>query len=111
MIWTAIAFFALAAILGMLLLGYVLGDKDTPKGIAFLHGGLAVVGLILLVLYTTGEGPGPLSSIILFIIAATGGLILIARDLARKPIPKWLAVVHGLVAVSGFVTLLLFALS
>jgi hypothetical protein len=109
MIFASIAFFSLAAVLGMLLLSYVLRGKETPKGIVFTHGPLAVIGLILLIVYAFENPPGPLESIVLFVIAALGGLILVARDLLRKTIPKWLAVVHGLVAVTGFVFLLVYA--
>jgi peptidoglycan/LPS O-acetylase OafA/YrhL len=108
MIYTAIAFFALAAILGMVLLSFVLKGKETPKGIVFTHGPLAAIGLILLIIYTINN-PGPIESIVLFTIAALGGVVLVVRDLSKKPVPKWLAVVHGLIAVSGFIFLLVFA--
>jgi hypothetical protein len=48
-------------------------------------------------------------SAVLFVIAALGGFIMMARDVTGKSIPKWLAVVHGLLAVTGFVLLLVFA--
>jgi hypothetical protein len=109
MIYTAIALFALAAILGILLLSYVLREKNTPKGIVFTHGPLAAAGLILLIVYALGNSPGPIESIVLFIIAALGGGILVYHDIMGKQIPKWLAVGHGLIAVTGFVFLLMFA--
>ncbi|RPI17841.1 MAG: hypothetical protein EHM58_07870 [Ignavibacteriae bacterium] len=109
MIYAAIAFFSLAAILGMLLLSYVLRDKETPKGIVFTHGPLAAIGIVLLIVYALGNTPSPVESIVLFIIAAAGGTILVWHDVKRKPIPKWLAVTHGLIAVTAFVFLLYFA--
>lgn len=109
MIITAIGLFALAAMLGMMLLSFVLSGKETPKAVVFTHGPLAVAGLILLIIYGAKRGPGPIESIILFAIAAAGGLIMVARDLTGKPIPKWLAIAHGLIAVVGFVLLLIFA--
>ena len=108
MIYTAIAFFALAAILGMILLSYVLKEKETPKGVVFTHGPLAATGLVLLIIYTVNQ-PGPVESIVLFTIAALGGIVMLMRDLSGKKIPKWLAVLHGLIAVSGFIFLLVFA--
>ena len=110
MIYTSIAFFALAAILGMLLLSYVLREKETPKAAVVTHGLFAVTGLILLILYVINN-PGPVESVVLFVIAATGGIIMLARDLSGKKIPKWLGVAHGLIAVSGFIFLLVFAFS
>ena len=109
MIYTAITLFALSAILGMVLLTFVLQGKETPKGIVFSHGPLAVAGLILLIIYAFKESPGPIEAIILFIIAAAGGLIMVFKDLTGKSVPKWLAVIHGLIAVTGFIFLLAFA--
>ncbi len=111
MIYTAIAFFALAAILGMILLSFILRGKETPKGLALTHGPLAAIGLILLIIYTVNNKPGPIESVILFTIAAIGGVIVFMRDITNKPIPKWLAIAHGLIAVTGFIFLLIFAFS
>jgi hypothetical protein len=108
-IYTSIGFFSLAALLGLYLLTFVLRGKETPKAIVFTHGPLAVVGLVLLILYITGEGPDPVESLVLFVLAALGGLYMVFRDLTGKPIPKILAVGHGLLAVSGLVLLLIFA--
>ncbi len=109
MIFTAIALFAFAALLGMFLLTFVLKGKETPKAVVFTHGPLAVAGLIILIIYALKEGPDPTESIILFTVAAMGGGVLFYRDLTNKPLPKWLAIVHGILAVSGFVCLLIFA--
>ena len=109
MIITAIAFFSLAALLGMFLLTFVLKGKETPKAVVFTHGPLAVIGLVLLVIYAFQHKPGPIEAIILFAVAASGGFFMLYRDLTNKPIPKWLAVVHGLLAVAGFAMLLYFA--
>ena len=109
MLYTIIALFALAALLGLSLLSYVLRTKETPKAVMVLHGLFAATALVLLIIYTTGKNPGPVESIVLFVIAALGGLIMAIRDISGKPVPKWLAVLHGLIAVTGFVTLLVFA--
>jgi hypothetical protein len=111
MIWTIIASFALTAIVGVMLIGYVLRTKDTPKGLAFIHGIFAVISLVLLIIYVSGDGPGPTASLTLFVIAATGGFILITRDIMRKTIPKWLAIAHGLIATTAFILLVIFALN
>lgn len=110
MLWTAISIFALTAILGMTLISYVLQNKPTPKALAFIHGPFGAIGILLLIIYAFYRSPSPLESIIIFIIAAFMGFILIFRDLTGRSIPKWLAVLHGLTAVTGFVFLLFFAL-
>lgn len=108
MIIAAIAFFSLAAILGMLLLSFVLRGKHTPKAFVFTHGPLALIGIILLIIYCTSNEPKPIESLILFLIAASGGIVLVARDIIGKTIPKWLGIIHGLIAITGFVGLLIF---
>jgi hypothetical protein len=50
-----------------------------------------------------------LESIIIFIVAGTSGIILNYRDITGKKVPKWFAVAHGLVAITGFTSLLVFA--
>lgn len=99
----------MTAILGMYLLSLVLRNKQTPKGATIIHGLFAVIGLALLIIYCFGNNPGPLVSIIVFSIAALGGGILAYKDITGRRIPKWLGIVHGLTAVTGFVFLLVFA--
>jgi hypothetical protein len=111
MLYTMIAVFALAAILGLILISHVLRSKETPKGIMVFHGLFAATGLGLMIYYIMGNSPGPTEALVLFIVAALGGFIMVARDLRGKSIPKWLAVVHGLAAVTGFVLLLVFAMN
>ena len=109
MLYTIIGFFALAAILGSILLSYILRGKETPKGMALTHGLFAATGLVLVIYYAISHAPGPVESAVLFAIAALGGIVVFYRDITNKPVPKWLAVVHGVVAVTGFVFLLVFA--
>src|SRR5215212_9378700 len=58
MVYTIISFFALAAILGAILLSYILQGKETPKGIAILHGLFAATGLVLIIYYAVSNKPG-----------------------------------------------------
>lgn len=108
MLIIAIIFFALAAFLGLFLLFYVLTNKNTPKGVAFIHGPLAAIGLVILIIYAFLNQSSPMVSIILFVLAALGGMTLIYRDLSGKPLPKWLAIGHALTAIVGFIFLIIF---
>jgi hypothetical protein len=108
-LYLIITLFALGAIVGMYLLALVLQKKETPKLVAFIHGALVVTALILLIYYSGTHTPGPIESIVVFVIAAVGGLTLIVRDLTGKPLPAWLAIGHGLIAVTGFIFLLVYA--
>ena len=109
MLEAAIAIFLLAAVGGAYLLSYVLTDKPTPKAIALLHGAAAASALLLLILYTLGPEPDPLGALVILVLAALGGFVLIYRDLTGQTLPKWLAVGHGLTALTGFVFLVLHA--
>lgn len=108
MLYTIIAFFAMAAIFGSMLLTYVLRNRKPPRMNLYLHGLFAIVGLLLLLFYTFRNDPGPVECAVLFVIAALGGLTMALRDFSGKSIPKWLAVVHGMIAVSGFFVLLIY---
>jgi hypothetical protein len=108
-IYTAITIFSMTAILGIYLLSLVLRDKQTPKAVAVVHGLFAITGLLLLITYSTGNEQSPTVSIVVFVIAALGGLVLFYKDVNGNPIPKWLGMVHGLTAVMGFAFLILFA--
>ncbi|MES2590742.1 MAG: hypothetical protein V4608_02570 [Bacteroidota bacterium] len=107
-LYAIIGLFALGAIIGIYLLTLVLQSKETPKGVVFIHGIFVVIALVMLIVYTTKNSPGPVESLVLFILAALGGLVLVFRDFTGKKIPKWLAIVHGLAAVAGFGFLLFF---
>lgn len=109
MIYTVIVVFSIAAIFGVTLLSFVLRSKETPKAIVFLHGPVAAIGLIILIYYVATTGANLVIAIALFVIAALGGIILVSKDFMGKPIPKWLAVVHGLIALTGFLYLLNYA--
>ena len=109
LLYTAIAFFALAAILGLYLITFVLQQKETPKAIAITHGLFAATALVLLIIHTVQTGADLIQSIVLFVIAALGGIILFGRDITGKSLPKSLAVAHGLIAVTAFGFLLVYA--
>lgn len=108
-IYSAIAIFGMVAIVGMYLLSLIMRNKETPKAVTIIHGLFAVLAVVLLVIYCFTNHAGPLVSIVIFIIAAMGGVIVNYKDLTGKKAPKWLAIAHGLVAVIGFAFLLAFA--
>lgn len=109
LIYVAIALFSITAVLGLYLLVLVLQNKETPKGVAMGHGLLATTALVLVIIHTVKTGADLIQIIVLFAIAALGGFVLFARDITGKSLPKPLAVTHGLLAVSAFVFLLVYA--
>lgn len=99
----------MAAIVGIIMLYYLLAGRPIPKGMAFVHGPLALAGLIVLIIYavTTSSHHKHYESITLFSVAAVGGVVLFYRDITGKSLPKWLGVLHGVLALAGIVAILL----
>lgn len=110
MIYVIIAVAALAMMLGMTLMSYVVGGKETPKGAVIGHGLFAATTIILLIIYVFGEGPRPWESFILFVLAAMGGFVMVTRDIKGKKVPHALAVGHGMLAMIGIIFLLVYAI-
>jgi hypothetical protein len=109
----ALVLFALAAVGGLVLALQRFSGKPLPSlPLALGHGAAAASGLVILIVFVTGEG-GPSGAKValgLFLVAALGGFVLFSRHLRKASLPIPLIVVHALVAVAGFVTLLITAL-
>lgn len=74
-----------------------------------LHGFLAAaaVTLLLYAAATVGLPAMALAALVLFLVAAAGGVILnLNYHWKQLPLPKWLVVVHAIAAVVGFLLLL-----
>lgn len=108
MLYAAILFFVLAALLGLIMLSYVLKGNKPPKTLAFIHGPLALTGIILVIIYAYTTSEIPYASLTLFILAALGGLTMLYKHLTGKVIPPAFALGHGAAALIAFVLLLLF---
>lgn len=111
MLSVAIILFIIAAVFGLIILTSILKDRPTPKPIVFIHGPVAAVALILVIIYAIMQGASPLliTSIVLFIIAALGGLTLFTIDMSKRPIPKLLATLHPVIAAAGLIVLIIYA--
>src|SRR5690554_6885077 len=106
MIYTSIALFALTAVLGLSILIKWLTNKEASRTVIYSHGIFAVIALLLLVVYAVQNPDNfPKVSIILFVLAAIGGLYMFVLDLKKKASPLAITFIHALVAVGGFVTL------
>jgi hypothetical protein len=110
MILTAIIFFLFAAIFGAVLLTKVLKDHPTPKPVAVIHGAIASIALLMLIVYVINGHTAPLliASLVIFVIAALGGFTMFIIDISKKPIPKVAAVFHPLLAISGVILLIIY---
>lgn len=108
----AIALFIIGAIFGLIVLTAILRDRPTPKPVVVFHGLFVATGLVLvLIAVLTGQWDKLLmASLGLFVLAALGGFTLLFNDLSKKPIPKWLAIGHPLVAAAGLICLIVYVL-
>ena len=110
MLYASIVIFALAAVMGLILISKIIGKKETPKGVVIVHGLLAATGLIVLLLFAIDNADNkPKIALGFFAVAALGGFYLLYRDLKGKAGPAALAVLHAALAVTGFGILLFFA--
>jgi len=100
--------FALAAVVGIGMAAIRFRGKPYPSmSLALLHGAAAAAGLIALIVVVQKPGASlAMSALIVFLVAAAGGFVLFFRHLRKLALPIWLVVVHALVAVAAFVTLL-----
>jgi hypothetical protein len=104
----ALVLFALAA-LGGLYMAVVRfrGAERPPTAVALVHGVAAAAGLIALIAAVVGGAPeAAKTALVVLVIAAVGGFFLIAQHLQKRALPIPVMVVHALVAVIGFVILL-----
>ena len=115
MMKAALVLLTLAALggvaMGVIRLG---GNANPPNWLAMLHGLLAAMALgLLLYAYVIGGMPAVASwALLLFLVAGLGGAYLNLRYHARAVLlPKGIVVVHAVVAVAGYVLLLMAVLA
>jgi hypothetical protein len=114
---TAAVLLGITAVGGIIMAGIRFagaGDRQPPVALAMLHGFLAAAAITLLLYGAITVGlPGlALVALVLFLLAAAGGAVLnLNYHWKQLPLPKWLIVVHALVAVAGFVLLVVAAWS
>ncbi|MDX1837341.1 hypothetical protein DIZ81_05365 [Legionella taurinensis] len=107
MLVLAIIVFVLAALLGLYLASFILTNKNTPKGVALIHGGFALLGVLLLIGYSLMYDT-PVWALVFFVLATMGGVFMVYLDLTGKTIAKVLPLGHGLIAAVGLVLLILY---
>lgn len=109
MLYITISLFALAAVAGALILKNWLTSEPASRTTVYLHGIFAAAGLVLLIFFAFKNPDNyPKAGLILFVTGALVGFYMFAADLKKKFSPMWLAIVHALLGVSGFLMLLFF---
>lgn len=114
MLILAIVLFLAAAVCGLVILIAILQDRPTNKIAKYLHGIFAAVALIIMVVYIltfmSSWSSLLITSLILFVLAALGGLTLFMLDMKKKPVPKVVAVIHPIIAIAGLLALIIYVL-
>ena len=109
MLYAALASFLIAATIGVIQLTNWINGKRPNRALPLSHGMFNVLGFALLLTYFfTGQGEMPTVSLVLFIVAALGGLFLFYMDTTQQRIPLFVAYIHGLVAITAIALLLVF---
>lgn len=86
------------------------GKSHPPAWLAMLHGLIAAAALTLLIFGAATVGLPLLAkvAIVLFVLAAAGGAYLnLNFHMQGVALPKWLVLVHGGIAVAGFLCVLM----
>jgi hypothetical protein len=108
MLYLIVILFALAAIVGVVILKNWLTAINTARSTIYLHGILAAVPLVLLLLYYVRNPEVNFrNSLVLFGVAALVGFYMFFREIKGKFSPAWMAIAHGLVAVAGLLFLII----
>ncbi|HET7300272.1 MAG TPA: hypothetical protein VFJ01_06415 [Oleiagrimonas sp.] len=104
----ALVIFAIAAVGGLFLATHVLRDKFAPWAVSVVHALLGAAGLVVLIvmLVSGSTAQQVLIGFVLLLVAALGGFFLASFHLRKKLPPKAVVVVHAVLAVAGFLTLL-----
>lgn len=95
----------IGVIIGSVMASYRFQKKHIPKGLAIFHGIFVSLGIILLLIYalTTDSHHKHWDSIIIFLIAATGGIYLFIRDLKKHFFRLWILLVHATIGFFGII--------
>jgi hypothetical protein len=108
---TATVLLVLAALGGLLMAGIRLaGDRNPPAWLAMAHGFLAAAPVVLLIYAACTIGLPTMAAYgtLLLVLAALGGVFMnLAWHWKSQPLPKGVMVAHAILAVIGFLMVLM----
>lgn len=112
LVWISLGLFVPAAMAGLALASLHWRGKFPPWPLTILHGLFVAGGIITLFI---ASGPfatlGILQGIIgVFLLAATGGVMVLSFHIRKRHPPKVLMIAHASGAITAFLLLLLYAL-
>lgn len=99
--------FVIVAFIGLFLITAILNNKRPPRPAAMIHGSIAIISILLLTVFTVLRPTSYLlyATLGLFILAALGGITMFMIDVNKKPVPKMIAIIHPIVALTAFAML------
>lgn len=104
--------FTIAIFLGILNILYLIQNKKIPRMNSITHGIFGLTGLSFLIITSYFYLNKLWICVVLFFVAALGGLYLFSYDLRKKKVPLRFALIHGFLAsVSLFILIVLIYLS
>lgn len=108
MTMAAVILFAVAALGGLVLAVRNWTGGKLPLPLALVHGGAAAVALVLLIVGVVSAGTtyAFVLPLVLFVVAALAGFYLFMNHLRGNRLPSAGVIIHALVAVAGFILLL-----
>jgi hypothetical protein len=111
MLIASILFFAIAAVGGVVLATMRLKNQPMPACLAMAHGAIAAIGVVLLIIgmvMCAHCSAALTTALVLFVLAAAGGVTMAAAFSMRKKTPPISFVLaHGALAVIAFILLLI----
>jgi glucose uptake protein GlcU len=112
-LWIVVVLFAIAAGGGLIMAGVrAFADRNPPAWLTMFHGLFAAAGLTLLLFaaFTVGVPKYATWGLVLLILAAIGGLYLnLGYQEKRELLPKPVMYFHALIAVVGFIMVVIAA--
>jgi hypothetical protein len=110
MLFVSLALFILAAIVGLMNFMFVIRKKAPPKAVVYTHGTFALLGIMSIIVIAMAQPhAAPYAALLLFILAAMGGLTMFVKGQQKKPIPKAIIIIHPLIGLLGIIALVAFA--
>jgi hypothetical protein len=98
-----------AVVMGIgLAIGHFTGERPPLFAVGLVHGIVAIVGVISMIVSISrgADGTAIQTSLVIFLTVVVIGIVMFVLRRQRKALPNALIVVHGLLAVVGYVFLL-----
>jgi len=108
MLLYALGMFGLAFLLSLYLFVLLLRDQVRPPFVSAIHAVLVTIGMTLVAVYSVLQ-PFPMACLMILILAGLSCLGLLYYDVTSQKAPKALGIVHGVLALTGLVYLVVFA--